>query len=299
MINRVDVCTTGWADYELIDSGEGRKLERFGEVILDRPDPQALWKQETPSRWQEAHARFEWGEKEERWKLQKEIPAQWMVRWNDVALALSLKEFKHVGLFPEHASQWELIQHVCTSISGQKKIRVLNLFGYTGAASVVAAHAGALVTHVDASKHAIEMVKENAARSGLAPDAIRTITEDALKYAKRLVQRGEQFEIIVMDPPAFGRGPKGEVWKIEEGLPELLALIPALLSEDARLVILNGYAAGFSARTFGELFEDIFKQKTQERNGEISYGDISLVQSSQQKNSSRLLATGIYAAWQA
>ncbi len=165
---------------------------------------------------------------------------------------------------------------------------MLNLFGYTGAASVAAAQAGMVVTHVDASKQTVDTMKENARQSDLAADSLRTVTEDALKYAKRLVQRGEQFEVIVMDPPAFGRGPKGEVWKIEEKILELLALVPQLLSSEAKLVILNGYAAGFSARTFAELLHDVLP------NGEVSYGEVSL----QQQDSERLLTTGIYAKWQ-
>lgn len=273
--------------YELIDCGEGRKLERFGEVVLDRPDPQALWQRtHAPEIWSTAHAQFLWGEKGERWKVIKELPKNWMVRWNDAAFVLTLKEFKHIGLFPEHAHQWEEIAALGRKYNG---LKMLNLFGYTGAASVVAALSSIAVTHVDASKQTIEILKENMKLSGLPDNAIRTVTEDALKYAKRLVSRKETFDIIVMDPPAFGRGPKGEVWKIEEGLPELVSFIPKLLPPNAKLVILNGYASGFAPRTFGELLHDVLK----ERNGEISYGDISL----QQKNSDRLLTTGIYASW--
>lgn len=285
-ITRSDNVVHGWEGYELLDSGDGRKLERFADMVLDRPDPQALWEKADITLWDSAHARFEWGEKEERWKILKEIPKEWVVEWSKATFRLDLKEFKHIGIFPEHANQWD---EIATIGKKEPQLRMLNLFGYTGAASVVAAQAGIAVTHVDASKHAIVALKENMQHSGLAEDAIRTITEDALKYAKRLVQRGEQFEIIVMDPPAFGRGPKGEVWKIEDGLGELLALIPQLLSPSAQLVILNGYAAGFSARTFGELLYDVLKEK----DGEISYGDISV----QQKKSNRLLTTGIFAEW--
>ncbi len=164
---------------------------------------------------------------------------------------------------------------------------MLNLFGYTGAASLVAAAEGARVTHIDASKQTVQTVRENIKRSNLPEDAVRLICEDALKYAKRLIQREEKFEVIVMDPPAFGRGPKGEVWKIEEKLAELLALVPHLLSDHARLVILNGYAAGYSARSFGEMLSDVLPR------GEITYGDVGI----QQKNADRVLSTGIYATW--
>jgi 23S rRNA (cytosine1962-C5)-methyltransferase len=290
-MHRIDIAAQPMEEYELLDSGDGRKLERFGEIVLDRPDPQAVWHTtHAPEIWMTAHAQFTWSEgvlkKSERWKAVKELPKLWTLREDGAVFALSLKEFKHIGLFPEHAHQWREIAALGETHTG---LRMLNLFGYTGAASVIAAMRGIEVTHVDASKQTMETLKENMALSGLAPDAIRTITEDALKFAKRLVNREEQFDIIVLDPPAFGRGPKGEVWKIEEGLPELVSLIPKLLSSNAKLVILNGYASGFAARTFGELLQDALKEKR----GDITFGDIALAQ----KNSDRLLTTGIYASW--
>ena len=238
-MKRIDITTESWAQYELIDSGVGRKLERFGTLTLDRPDPQALWHKKSPDIWVDAHAQFLWADKGERWKLGAGTPESWSIAWGDIKLSLSFKGFKHIGVFPEHAHQWGLIQSLGKKHTG---LRMLNLFGYTGGASIAAAFAGIAVTHVDASKSTIETVKENAALSGLASDAIRVICEDALRYAKRLVQRGEQFDIIVMDPPAFGRGPKGEVWKIEESLAELVSLLPELLTHNSKLVILNGYA---------------------------------------------------------
>lgn len=284
-MKRIDTVTKGWNEYELLDSGEGRKLERFGSVVLDRPDPQALWQKNTPQVWNTAQAQFLWAEKGDRWSISKGTPEEWQIQWQTMKLTLSFKGFKHVGIFPEHEHQWLELQALGKRNSG---LRMLNLFGYTGAASVAAAQAGMMVTHVDASKQTVLTVKDNAIQSGLPAASLRTVTEDALKYAKRLVQRGEQFEVIVMDPPAFGRGPKGEVWKIEEKILELIALVPQLLSPEAKLVILNGYAAGFSARTFAELLHDALPQ------GSISYGEVSL----QQQNSERILTTGIYAKWQ-
>ncbi|MDB5188852.1 MAG: dependent methyltransferase [Candidatus Nomurabacteria bacterium] len=284
-MKRIDVSTTGWDQYALLDCGEGRKLEQLGSVILDRPDPQALWKKAMPQEWAKAQAQFLWAEKGDRWSLTKGMPEEWPMQWQEMNLTLSFKGFKHVGVFPEHEHQWVLLQQLAKK---HGDLRMLNLFGYTGAASVAAAQMGMRVTHVDASKQTIMTVKENATQSGLAGDSLRVVTEDALKYAKRLVQRGEQFEVIVMDPPAFGRGPKGEVWKIEEKILELVALVPQLLSPDAKLVILNGYAAGFSARTFAELLHDVLPH------GTISYGEVSL----QQRDSDRVLTTGIYTQWQ-
>lgn len=284
MLKNINLTTNGWTDYELLDSGDGRKLERFGSVILDRPDPQALWNKTNENIWDKALARFVWREGGEKWSGNKNVPDNWVVSFDNITLQLSLGKFKHVGLFPEHASQWEEVQRIAKS---EPKIRVLNLFGYTGAASLVAAAAGASVTHIDASKQTLNTLKENIKLSKLPENSIRTIFEDALKYSKRLITRGEKFEIILMDPPAFGRGPKGEVWKIEEKLQELLSLIPNLISDRAKLVILNGYAAGYSSRTFGELLKDVLP------NGEVSYGDVGL----KQKNSDRVLSTGIYSKW--
>ncbi len=285
--NRIDLVTEGWQEYELLDSGNNRKLERFGLILLDRPDPQALWKKTEQALWSEASAQFSWVQKGERWIEKSGMPESWNVSWESITLELSLKQFKHVGIFPEHAVQWKELQSLIKK--SDKKIRALNLFGYTGAASLAAAQAGASITHVDASKQTITTVKENMMLSNLPKDSIRLICEDALKYARRLVSRGEQFEVIMMDPPAFGRGPKGEVWKIEEKLSELIALVPKLMSMEAELVILNGYAAGYSARSFGELLGDACK----DFKGKITYGDIGI----RQANSDRILTTGIYSKW--
>ncbi len=283
-MKRVDITTKGWDDYQLIDSGDGCKLERFADVLLDRPDPQALWPKRDTTTWLDAQAQFLWADKGERWKVSTETPQLWQMSWGAMKLILSLKGFKHIGVFPEHAHQWEELQALGSKYSG---LTMLNLFGYTGAASVAAALAGIKVTHVDASKSTIDTVKENGAQSGLAPDALRTVCEEALRYAKRLAARGEQFDIIIMDPPAFGRGPKGEVWKIEESLAELIALVPKLLTPKAKLVILNGYAAGYSARTFGELFCTIFPPAS------VTYGEVAIKHAQDE----RLLTTGIYAKY--
>jgi len=283
-MKREDIVIQGWGEYALLDSGQGRKLEQFGSVITDRPDPQVLWKKTTPTVWAQSQAQFLWAQKGERWKLDKGLPETWAFSYKTLTLELSCNGFKHVGVFPEHSHQWDEITALGKKHTG---LHMLNLFGYTGAASIAGALAGMQVTHIDASKTTIATVKENMKLSGLPDMAIRTVCEDTMKYVKRLITRGEQFEVIVMDPPAFGRGPKGEVWKIEESLSELLALIPQLLSKDAKLVIINGYAAEYSARTFGELLREVFPS------GSIFYGDIGI----QQKNTSRVLTTGIYAKW--
>ena len=295
-MKRIDYITKPWKEYELIDSGEGRKLERFAGIVLDRPDPQALWNKSDANAWKNSSARFIWAQKGERWDMDADISKDsWSIdcsapEISGMNMELALGAFKHIGLFPEHMAQWQDIaalsrKHKAIS---QKDARVLNLFGYTGAASIAAALAGASVTHIDASKQTIATVKRNMKLSGLPADAIRLLAEDALRYAKRLAQRGETFDIIVMDPPAFGRGPKGEVWKIEEKLPELLACIPDIIAPDGGTVILNGYAAGYSARSFGELLQSALPS------GTVVYGDVGIAQS----HADRVLSTGIYAKWQ-
>ncbi len=285
-MKREDIIVMGWDEYKLLDSGEGRKLEQFGSVITDRPDPQVLWKKTNPNIWTQSQAQFLWVQKGERWKLDKGLPETWSFSYKTLVLELSCNGFKHVGVFPEHSHQWD---EIITLGKKTKGLRMLNLFGYTGAASIAAALSGMAVTHIDASKTTIATVKENMVLSKLSDTAIRTVCEDTVKYVKRLIQRGEQFEVIVMDPPAFGRGPKGEVWKIEESLSELLALISSLLSNEAKLVILNGYASGYSARTFGELLSEALRGQ----GGVTNYGDVGI----QQKGTDRVLTTGIYAKW--
>lgn len=290
-MKRIDYITKPWTDYELIDCGNNRKLERFAAVVLDRPDPQALWDVTNTEVWKKADARFLWAQKGERWDKEPETTEQWTMNCDGygikgMVLSVGIGTFKHIGIFPEHMAQW---QDVASLAQKRPGLKVLNLFGYTGALSIAAALAGAEVTHVDASKQTIGTVKTNIKLSGLPTDSVRLLTEDALRYVKRLIQRGETFDVIVMDPPAFGRGPKGEVWKIEEKLPELIACIPELLSKEAEMVIVNGYAAGYSARSFGELLQSLTK-----KGGSIVYGDVGI----QQSHSERVLSTGIYAKWQ-
>lgn len=281
-MKRIDSVQKGWEDYTLLDCGEGRKLERIGGLLCDRPDPQSLWQKTAPeTSWGSADVYFKWEEKGERWNI-KNKKEEWVISYNNITLSLFLSGAKHIGVFPEHAHQWDEIMEIGKTY---KNLKMLNLFGYTGAASIAGALSGMEVTHVDASKTTIEVVKKNAELSLLPENNIRTICEDALKYVKRLVVRGETFDVIVMDPPAFGRGPKKEVWKIEESLPELLSYIPKIVSKDVKLILLNGYASGYSARSFVEMLSDIFPHE------EIIYGDVGI----EQQEGGRVLTTGIYA----
>jgi len=235
--------TKNWQDYSLIDTGDKLRLERFGAFFVVRPDPSALWKATTPSHkgWRDPDARFT-GEKGQPWSAKKEFPqAGWEIAWKDVRFLVKPTAFRHMGVFPEQAIHWEWIdQSVRAFIKEQGRApKVLNLFGYTGIASLVAAKAGAEVCHVDASKGTVQWASENAARNKLS---VRWIVDDALKFMHREVRRGSYYDFIFMDPPVFGRGPQGEIWRIEEFLAELARTAGELLENEKGKLLLNFYA---------------------------------------------------------
>ncbi len=256
MTHDTHLTTPSWPDYELLDSGENMKLERFGEAIVARPETQALWAKTHPEFWKSARALFAFGEKKGSWEIRKPLPDTWTVSFGNVRAEAKLTAFKHTGIFPEQAPNWAWIRERVSRLTQPK---VLNLFGYTGIASLVAAEAGASVTHVDASKQSLDWARRNAAASDLPADAIRWILDDALAFAKREVRRGAKYDGIILDPPAFGRGAKGEIWRIEENLPQLLAVLKELLSDaPGSFFLLNGYAAGYAPRSFVQVVESMF-----------------------------------------
>lgn len=280
MYTHEDINTSGWADYELLDSGNGRKLERFGAVTTDRPDAQAIWTPLHPELWAQANARFEQEGKEHKWT--GATPEAWTIGWEGLSFNLRFGNFKHLGIFPEHASQWEWIRE---KVGALEVPNVLNLFGYTGAATLAAARAGAKVTHVDSSKQSVEWASENARSSGVE-DGIRWIVDDAVAFVKREVKRGAAYEGIILDPPAFGRGAKGQVWHIEEDLVPLLQNLKEILTEDpGSFVLLSGYAAGFAPQSFAQAVESVFGNRMSG-----TFGHLNLRESS----SDRVLPTGIY-----
>ncbi len=248
--------TLSWKDYELLDSGDNMKLERFGEVILARPETQALWKRRVPELWDDANAFFSFSAKKGSWDVRKAFPQEWIVSWRDVKAEAKLTAFKHTGIFPEQEPNWKWIEG---RVKQMKEPRILNLFGYTGVATLVSATNGATVTHVDASKQSIDWARKNATISELEDAPIRWLADDALAFVKREVRRGNTYDGIILDPPAFGRGAKGEVWHIEKDLPELLTSLKELLNKDSgSFFLLNGYASGYSPRSFGHVVESIF-----------------------------------------
>jgi 23S rRNA (cytosine1962-C5)-methyltransferase len=237
-------------DYELIDSGEGEKLERFGEFVLRRPDPQAIWRVERLEDWSKADAVFNNG----KWKEKKELPKFWNVKINDLVFKISLSSFKHTGVFPEHVENWKWISSLLQS--PVSNLKILNLFGYTGGATLAAAKGGAEVTHVDASKPSVARAKENANLSGLDKAPIRWIVDDAAAFVKREIKRGNKYDGIILDPPSFGRGAKGEVWKIEENLMPLLQSCKEIWN--GGFILLNGYAAGYSSDAYAQIVSSVF-----------------------------------------
>ncbi len=278
-------------DYELLDSGDNEKLERFGEIVVARPETQALWQKQRPELWETAHATFSFHDKKGAWNMKKPVPESWQVSWNDAKFLARLTGFKHTGIFPEQAPNWEwLIDRMKdlggrSSDEGPPRSNVLNLFGYTGIASVVAAQAGAFVTHVDASKQSLDWAHENARLSSIGEDKIRWILDDALAFVKREARRGAKYDGIILDPPAFGRGAKGEVWKIEEDFPVLLESLKEIFSDKpGSFFLVNGYAAGYAPRSFAQAVESIFG----ETGGEC--GELHIKESS----SDRVIPAGIY-----
>lgn len=277
--------------YQLLDSGNGERLEKFGEYIVRKPDPQCLWKPSlSENEWRKADAVFEKrgeGDKGE-WKFLKKLPSHWEMSWKDIKFWVEPTPFKHLGVFPEQAVHWEWMEEKIRSEKRAEKVRVLNLFGYTGISSVVCAKAGAFVTHVDGSKPSLTWARENMLLSGLPDDSVRWILEDVMSFVKREVRRGTNYDGIIMDPPVFGHGAKGEVWKFQEHFPELMEVCAQLLSDKPVFCIVNAYAVSASALMLQNVMEDYLRVA----NGKVSCGELVLTQSS-----GRQLSTGIYGRW--
>lgn len=233
----------GWKDYEVIDCSGGEKLERWGEYKLVRPDPQVIW--DTPKKdgaWKKPNARYHRSSKGGgEWEF-FDLPKQWTIQYKELTFNLQPFSFKHTGLFPEQATNWDWFGGKIRA--EQRPLKVLNLFAYTGGATCAAAKAGAAVTHVDASKGMVTWAKENAALSGLADASIRWIVDDCVKFVEREIRRGNKYDGIIMDPPSYGRGPKGEIWKIEEQIYPFIKLCTQLLSKEAVFFLINSYTTG-------------------------------------------------------
>lgn len=274
-------------EYELLDSGAGLKLERYGSLVLSRPDPQALWQPLLKNEWQSADATFIRKGKHVEWKKKKTFPPAWAINFGGLTFEIRPSSFKHTGLFPEHLSSWNWMAE---QIEKRKEpTKVLNLFGYTGGATLACAKAGAEVCHVDGSKMAIAWARKNQELSNLSEKPIRWILDDAVMFLKREVKRGNRYDAIVMDPPAFGRGAKGEVWKIEENFQELMELCFQVFSDKPLFFLINGYASGYSPIAY----QNNLLPLTEKFGGQIETGELSIEES----KSGRLLPCGIFARW--
>jgi 23S rRNA (cytosine1962-C5)-methyltransferase len=282
-----------WRDYALLDSGDGRKLERFGPYRFVRPEAQALWTPRLPQKqWDNAHAVFQGAGDDDgggRWQIKQSFDPRWPMRYKHLQFWAEATPFRHLGVFPEQANHWDWMSTLITN--ARRSIRVLNLFGYTGVASLAAAAAGAHVTHVDASKKVITWAHDNQALSGLDEKPIRWIVDDALKFVQREARRGNTYDGMIIDPPKFGRGPKGEVWKLDESLPHLLDACRDILSAQPLFVVLTAYAIRASALSVHYALQNMVDG----RNGTSETGEMVLVEQS----AGRVVSTAIFARWAA
>ena len=280
-----------WKDYEILDMSNGEKLERWANVILTRPDPQIIWKEKTfPEKWKTANARYSRSNTGGgAWQYNKKMPDAWQVKYKDLTFNIKPMGFKHTGLFPEQAVNWDWMINKIKS-SGRKDIKVLNLFAYTGRATVACSYAGASVCHVDSSKGMVAWAKENIASSGLSDRPVRFIIDDVTKFVKREIRRGNKYDAIIMDPPSYGRGKNGEVWQFENNISDLVELCREVLSDDPLFFLINSYTTGISSK----VLENIIYLKLKLKKGKISSGEIGLPM----KDSSLVLPCGIYGRWE-
>ena len=280
-----------WQDYELIDCSDGERLERWGNVILIRPDPQIIWN--TPKDnplWRRAHARYHRSSSGGgKWEVYKKHPDVWKINFNDLSFQIKPMGFKHTGVFPEQAVNWLFVDEKIRK--SKRQLNVLNLFAYTGGATLACANAGARVCHVDASMGMVQWAKENAAVSGLSDKPVRWIVDDCVKFVQREIRRGNKYDGIIMDPPSYGRGPGGEVWKLEEQLFSLVELCTGVLSDNPEFFLLNSYTTGLSPAVMEYLLGVLIKKKF---GGSVSSDEIGL----KATDTGLVLPCGSTAIWQ-
>lgn len=278
-----------WNDYEILDMANGEKLERWNNVFLVRPDPQIIWKTKTyPEKWKQVNAKYNRSTTGGgSWEYNKKIPSSWKVAYKNLVFNIKPMGFKHTGLFPEQAVNWDwMINRIITQ---KREIKVLNLFAYTGGATVACASAGASVCHVDSSKGMVSWAKENIISSGLEKKQVRYIIDDVVKFVNREIRRGNKYDAIIMDPPSYGRGSNGEIWKFEENISDLVELCTQVLSDNPLFFLINSYTTGISSN----VLENILRLNIK-NNGKFSNGEIGLPMT----NSSLILPCGIYGRWE-
>ena len=278
-----------WEDYEIIDMANGEKLERWGDIILVRPDPQIIWKEKTfPNKWKMANAKYHRSKSGGgSWEYKKPLPSSWNIRYKDLTFQVKPMGFKHTGLFPEQAVNWDWMRNKIKNAN--RPIKVLNLFAYTGGASVACLSAGASVCHVDSSKGMVNWAKENVLVSKLQDKPIRYLVDDVIKFLDREIRRGNHYDAIIMDPPSYGRGTNGEVWQFEENLDGLVQKCMKVLSDNPLFVLINSYTTGISCTVLENILRINCKYK-----GKITSGEVGLPM----KNSELVLPCGIFARWE-
>ena len=286
-----------WRDYELVDCGDGMKQERWGDFILVRPDPQVIWprhQQAVGARWEKWDGFYHRSEQGGgKWEYRRPLPESWQIGYEPLGLSFKIRptSFKHTGLFPEQAVNWEWFSARIARAQSERPVNVLNLFGYTGAATVAAAKAGAAVCHVDAAEGMVKWCRENAALSGLATAQIRYIVDDCLKFARRELKRGRKYDAIIMDPPTYGRGSAGEMWRLEDHLWELLLECRALLSDRPLFFLINAYTARLSPT----VVENLLAELMHGCGGTLAAGEVGLPI----RCDGKVLPCGIYGRWEA
>ena len=247
-------CSDNWSEYQLLDANDGERLEKWGNYVLVRPDPQIIWKGEAKNKlWKNADGIYRRSSGGGGGWVKSKMPEQWTVSYGELTFRINPMGFKHTGLFPEQAANWDWFSGLIKN--ADRPIKVLNLFAYTGGATMAAAKAGAQVVHVDASKGMVAMAKENAALCGLSDAPIRYIVDDCKKFVEREIRRGNKYDGIIMDPPSYGRGPNGEVWKLEDNVDELISLVSQVLSDEPLFFLINSYTTGLSPMTMSYIVD--------------------------------------------
>ena len=284
------IVAKNWKDYEILDMANGEKLERWGDILLIRPDPQIIWKEKTfPNKWSMANARYNRSKTGGgSWEYKTKLPGSWQVKYKNLTFNIKPMGFKHTGLFPEQAVNWDWM--IDKIKNAKREIKVLNLFAYTGGATVACLSAGASVCHVDSSKGMVAWAKENVNSSGLKESKVRYIVDDVQKFVQREIRRGNKYDGIIMDPPSYGRGTSGEVWQFENDISDLVKLCTKVLSDNPLFFLINSYTTGISP----EVLANILKINMNKKKGKISAGEIGLPMQS----SDLILPCGIYAKWE-
>ena len=280
-----------WKEYKILDMADGQKLERWGDVILSRPDPQIIWKDKLyPDKWKNINATYHRSKTGGgSWEYNKKMPQQWQIKYKELTFNIKPMGFKHTGLFPEQAVNWDWMMEKIRN--SKKEIKVLNLFAYTGGATVACAAAGAAVCHVDSSKGMVTWAKENIASSGLAERPVRYIIDDVVKFVNREIRRGNKYDAIIMDPPSYGRGANGEVWQFENNIYDLVELCTKVLSYEPLFFLINSYTTGISSKVLENILNLTVNK---EHSGKVTSGEIGLPM----ENSKLVLPCGIYGRWE-